>query len=221
MVKAVHTLFQKENPPLIVTGALPAQPDNYKKIPWSSVVPFLDHAYIMTYALHGPFPDAADEVTNHQSALDKTSVGDPLLNIKSAMEFYKCYFHPETLFIGSPLFFTTYANASGGNLPSHYASPYSGPGYNPNEPDVEGELLYKEVVDDLNSGAALGFWDGGAKAFSVYYPKLQMFGSGIDDEALKEVVNYIKSSGYGGSMLWELRGDTNDWHVLHFLQREL
>jgi GH18 family chitinase len=133
------------------------------------------------------------------------------------MHFYESYFPKEKLFVGIPLFFTTYAGASAGDIPSHYASPYSGPGYNPLEPDVPGELLYKEVVQDLRQNRAKGFWDKDAKAFSVYYDDSKTFGSGMNDESIQKIQDFIKNAGYGGAFVWELRGDTYDWHALQLL----
>lgn len=217
----VFQKFKKENPDLLLTAAVPGLPDHYKKIPWLQVSRLLDRVHVMTYDLHGPWKDPENMVTNHQCALGIPILGNPDLNIQSVMQFYESYFRPDILYVGIPLFFNTYADANEGIPPSHYGSPYSGPGTHPTDPDAKGTLLYREVMRDLELGAAQGFWDPYSIAFSVYYPSLDMFGSGMNPLALKKTIQYTKSSEYRGVMIWELRGDTKDWSALKLINEGL
>jgi chitinase len=205
----------------LLTIAAPALPEDYKKINWSEVAPLVDRISVMTYDLHGPWKDPDNLVTNHQSALKPTIVGNPELNITAVLKYYVQHVPKEKLAVGIPLFFTTYADAKGGILPSHYGSVYSGPAKNPYVSYEEGELYYRDIVEDIKSGRAVGYWDPISVAFMAYYPQTAVFASGVNEEAIRRVAHFIIEQGFQGAKVWNFQGDTPDWQALRLMHQLL
>lgn len=205
----------------MITIAAPGLPVHYKRIPWGYIAPLVDRVSVMTYDLHGPWKDADNLVTNHQSALKPTIIGNPAFNTTSTMSYYSNYVPKEKLAVGIPLFFNTYADVHEGILPSHYGSPYSGPAKNPYVPYEQGNLFYRDIVEALQRGQASGYWDPVALAFMAYYPKTAIWGSGMNKQSIQNVCEFIIKNGFQGAKVWQFQGDTPHWEALRLIHQLL
>lgn len=214
-------LKKSQAPHYLITIAAPGLPEDYKKIGWSHIAPLVDRVSVMTYDLHGPWKDPDNLVTNHQSALKATILGNPHFNITSTLNYYNEHVPREKLTVGIPLFFTTYADAKNGVTPSHYGSSYSGPAPNPYVPYEPGELFYRDIVEDIRNKKAQGFWDPISVAFSAYYPEKAIFASGMNEQSIKEICQFIIDKGFQGAKIWQFQGDTPDWQGLRLMHKLL
>jgi chitinase len=205
LLRELKAAFDAHNPPLKVTLATAAGPDNYNFLPWGEICSLVERVNIMTYDFHGPWGGGQDPVTNHQSALKKTEQGDPKFNVESTIDGYLSLgADPQKLSVGMPLYFRTYAGVTGGDPQSHLNSAYSGPGRGGAE---KGIILWREGMDDVKSGQAQEFWDEKAGGYSIYYPGTQDFGTGINETGIEKLAELIRAKNLAGGMIWEFKGD--------------
>jgi chitinase len=205
LLRELKVAFDAHNPPLKVTLATAAGPDNYNFLPWGEICSLVERVNIMTYDFHGPWGGGQDPVTNHQSALKQTEQGDPKFNVESTIDGYLSLgADPQKLSVGMPLYFRTYAGVTGGEPQSHLNSAYSGPGRGGAE---KGIILWREGMDDVKSGQAQEFWDEKAGGYSIYYPGTQDFGTGINETGIEKLAELIRAKNLAGGMIWEFKGD--------------
>lgn len=202
----------------LITIAAPGLPEHYRLIPWEDIAPLVDRISVMTYSLHGPWKDKNNLYTNHQTALKPTIIGNPLFNISSTMAYYNKLVPATKLAVGIPLFFTTYAHVENGILPSHYGGTYSGPAKNPYVDYEDGNLFYRDIVEHIADGRAKGYWDPVAQAFMAYYPSTKVWGSGVNEEAIRRNCKFILDKGFAGAKVWQFQGDTPDWQALKLMR---
>ncbi len=212
LLTELKSAFKAQEPPLNISIATAAGPDNYMPLDWSVITTLVDRINLMTYDYHGPWGGTNDAVTNHQSPLYQTEQGPLAFNISRTLEAYKTLGADlSKISIGLPLYDRTYAGVTGGENGSHLYSPYTGPGTGYST----GIKYWRQVQDDIQSGAAIGYWDDQAKAFSAYYPESQEFATGVDAQSIQTVVDFGNQQNVQGYFVWEFKGDDDNCSAIH------
>ncbi|XP_046551772.1 uncharacterized protein LOC124261496 [Haliotis rubra] len=204
MLKAVHDAIAAEaqqsgRPRLLFTAAVAAgKPtiDTAYEIPEISKI--LDYISVMTYDLHGSW----ENITGHNSPLYSRideSPEDKSLNLHWAAEYWVKMGAPrEKINIGLALYGRTFTLSTADNT---LGAPVSGPGTKGPYTREEGFLSYQEICEmEQNGGTIVDIPEQ-----RVRYITRDDQWVGYDDKlSLREKVCYIKSSGFGGVMVWAL-----------------
>lgn len=214
LLEELYQAAKAEKPSLLVTIAAPAGPWHCQNMEISKIHQFVDWINLMTYDFHGPWSDADNTVTNHQSALFPSSVGSPELCVYSALQHYLERGIPsKKLVLGMPLYGRVFANSNG------LYSPYNGAG---NGTTAEkGVRFFSDIKQNLLH-PYFSFWDEEAQASYLYNPDNKEFITYDSEQALRIKGQLIKQLGLGGAMVWELGLDVRpSWDGLHAVVDEL
>jgi chitinase len=113
LLKDLYAEAKNHKPPLLVTIAAPTSPSHYNNIEADQIHHYLDWINIMAYDFYGAWKGGEDSVTNHQTPLYSTQIGNPQFNADSAVNFYLSQGVPEgKLVLGLPLYGRSYAGVS-------------------------------------------------------------------------------------------------------------
>jgi len=214
LLATIHQAAKAANPPLLITIAAPAGPWHYKNMDVATIHQYLDWINLMTYDLHGPWDDADNQVTNHQSALFPTTVGTQELCIQSAVEYYMEQGVPsKKLVLGMPLYGRVFADSDG------LHTPYKGPGKGTTQ--EAGVRFFSDIKKNLLDIYQLS-WDEASLVPYLYNPDNKEFITFDNEESLRRKSQYIKEMQLGGAMVWELGLDTPaTWEAMHAIVDEL
>ncbi|MEU7555488.1 glycosyl hydrolase family 18 protein [Streptomyces sp. NPDC044571] len=205
----------------LLTAALPAGQDKIKYIETNKIGAYLDYANIMTYDMHGAWD--GDGPTYHQSPLNPSAADptDPIApgtekySIKNAIDSWldgnAAYgiaggFPANKLTLGYEFYYRGWkgvpAGAAGG-----LAQSATGPSAARPTSQQAGIANYKELGGIVDNPATT-FWDDQAKA-SYFYKDGEFF-TGLNQKSIQARVDYGKSRGLAGAMMYSLLGlDTN------------
>jgi len=170
----------------LLTIAAPCGPQNYEKLHIAAMDKVLDFWNLMAYDFSGSW----DSKANHQA-----NIYGPPINADDAVNYYASHGVPHhKLILGIPVYGRSFANTKG------IGEPYSGIGQGTWEPGVYDyrvlPLPGSHVYRDEKPGAS---W--------TYNHDTQELVSFDNEDVAKWKGEYIKKTGLGGSMFWELSGD--------------
>lgn len=218
LLAEVHAAVKAANPPLLVTIAAPAGSTNYKNMEVNKIHHYLDWINLMTYDLHGPWPDSENNITNHHSGLYPAKKGNPELSAESAVKYYLSQgVSPEKLVLGMPLYGRSFANVRGTS--TGLFSTYSGPGTGTTQ--EVGMRFFSDIKQNLLKTHHL-HWDEEAKVPYLYNPKTFEFITFDNETSLRIKCEWIKKMHLGGAMIWELGLDVlPTWDAMHAIHDTL
>ncbi|KAI4468382.1 chitinase [Holotrichia oblita] len=198
-----RTAFNNHTPRYLLTAAVAA---SRSSVDLSYEVPqlskYLDFINVMTYDLHG----AWETVTGHNAPLyprSSESGTARTLNVDSSITgWIERGASPEKLILGIPTYgrsFTVSGSNKGLNAPA------SGPGTAGSCTGEAGYLGYNEICQKLAAGGWTKMRDSEHKVPYTYNGNQWI---GYDDvEAVTLKVEYAKSKGLGGAMIWSFETD--------------
>ncbi|XP_052265552.1 chitotriosidase-1-like isoform X2 [Dreissena polymorpha] len=206
LIMTLRQTFDQESVPagkerLLLTAAVGAGKD---KIDTAYDVPklaqYLDMINLMTYDLHGSW----ETFTGHNSPLFARSNeqgNQTYLNVDWAAKYWVSQGAPkEKMNIGVPLYGRTF-KLPWGQTSNQIGCTANGAGQAGQYTGEAGFMAYYEVCEKLRGGATK-YYDQEGK---VPYFVLSDLWCGYDDpDSLKIKVDYIKSEGFGGVMVWAL-----------------
>ncbi|HEX6291232.1 MAG TPA: glycoside hydrolase family 18 protein [Herpetosiphonaceae bacterium] len=191
----------------LLTVASPAGPAHYTKIELSAIHQYLDFINLMTYDFHGTW----ETTTNLHSPL----YGDPQDPSYSQRHW-------------SDAAVQAYLSAGVPAAKIHLGVPFYGRGWSGVAPGPNGDGLYQAA-----NGAARGKYAAGVDDYkelvvlegsyrkyfhpvsqSVYIYNGRTWWTYDDPASMNNKMQYIKSKGLGGTMFWELSGDTASINLL-------
>ncbi|KAF3481553.1 endochitinase [Arthroderma uncinatum] len=185
----------------LLTAAVPAGPENFKKLLLSEMAPLLDFFNLMAYDYAGNWPGSA--VAGHQANL-KRSAGRPgstPFSSSAAVDYYirQGGVPPSKIVLGMPLYGRAFANTDGPG--SRFRG--SGDGYSWEKGVWDYKVLprpgAREYMESASSGGAGASWSYDAgRRLMVSYDTAPM---------VAEKARYIVDAGLGGAMWWEASGD--------------
>ncbi|MEU8434226.1 glycosyl hydrolase family 18 protein [Streptomyces sp. NPDC029216] len=201
----------------LLTAALPAGQDKIKYIETDKIGSYLDYANIMTYDMHGAWD--GDGPTYHQSPLlnsaadptDPIAPGTQKYGIKNAIDSWldgnPAYgiaggFPAGKLTLGYEFYYRGWKGVPAGTT-NGLAQTATGPsGARPTSQQA-GIANYKELGGIVDNPATT-FWDDQAKA-SYFYKDGEFF-TGLNQKSIQARVDYGKSRGLAGAMMYSLLG---------------
>lgn len=197
-----------------LSSAVTANHNNIKYLNPAETTPLLDSVNVMTYDYHGAF----DPITGHNSPLfSHYHDSDLKFNIDATMREYNLQWNiPKSkLLVG----LAWYGRAWGDVEASEKISGMPGL-FNSGSAKVQGQWDDKDEYTGTNPYRKLKqmaldkqfqrYWDAQSHVPYLYNASTQEFYSYDDAESIKEKVDYIKNEGYGGAIIWDLSGDTDD-----------
>ncbi|MET9959033.1 glycosyl hydrolase family 18 protein [Streptomyces sp. NPDC006326] len=205
----------------LLTAALPAGQDKIKYIETNKIGAYLDYANIMTYDMHGAWD--GDGPTYHQSPLNPSAADptDPIApgtekySIKNAIDSWldgnAAYgiaggFPAGKLTLGYEFYYRGWKGVPAGTT-NGLAQSATGPSAARPTSQQAGIANYKELGGIVDNPATT-FWDDQAKA-SYFYKDGEFF-TGLNQRSIQARVDYGKSRGLAGAMMYSLLGlDTN------------
>lgn len=176
-------------------GATQARIDESYDVP--ALNEALDFVNIMTYDFHGAF----DPITGHNAPMQPA----PAV-ISSVEAWINSGLSPHKLIMGVPSYGRTFTLADPGN-PSIGVG-ITGPGRPGPYTREEGNLGYNEICEYINAGGWSLQYDADQQVPYMYQGDQWVTYDNPDSIAIK--VNYAKSRGVGGIMLWSY--ETDDFH---------
>ncbi|XP_071105821.1 chitinase-3-like protein 1 [Haliotis cracherodii] len=202
LLQALYDAFvveaqQSGRPRLMLTAAVAAGKPNIDtayEIPEISRI--LDFISVMTYDLHGSWENHTGIHSPLYPRIDETN-DDKYLNLHWAAEYWVKMGAPrEKLNIGVALYGRTFTLSTADNT---LGAPASGPGANGTYTREAGFLSYQEICEmEHNGGKIVDIPEQ-----RVRYMTLGNQWVGYDNKlSLRQKVCYIKSSGFGGVMVW-------------------
>ncbi|XP_070501617.1 probable chitinase 10 [Chironomus tepperi] len=208
LLKELREAFEAESQEvrqtrLLLTAAVPVGPDNIRggyDVP--AVASYLDFINVMAYDFHGKW----ERETGHNAPLYAPSTDSEWrkqLSVDHAAGLWVKLGAPkEKLVIGMPTYGRSFTLADTDKHGPN--SPASGGGREGVYTKESGFLAYYEICEMLNNGAVY-VWD---EEMKVPYMVDGDQWVGFDDErAIRNKMKWIKSSGYGGAMVWTVDMD--------------
>ncbi|MEU5805749.1 glycosyl hydrolase family 18 protein [Streptomyces sp. NPDC047718] len=201
----------------MLTAALPAGQDKIRYIETDKIGRYLDYANIMTYDMHGAWD--GDGPTYHQSPLldspadptDPIAPGTEKYGIKNAIDAWidgdPVYgiaggFPADKLTLGYEFYYRGWKGVPEGTTHGLAQTATGGSGPRPYSQQA-GIAHYKELGGIVDNPATT-FWDDRAKA-SYFYKDGEFF-TGLDQKSVRARVDYGKSRGLAGAMMYSLLG---------------
>ncbi|WP_343529951.1 glycosyl hydrolase family 18 protein [Yokenella regensburgei] len=196
-----------------LTAAVTTNHNNVGYINLAVTAPLFDSVNVMAYDIHGAF----DPITGHNAPLFANHLdSDPLLNVASTMKVYhETYGVPKRkLMMGIPY----YGRGWGGvaptekikGLPGLFAAGTATVKGAWDDTDFTGTNPYYVLKEKLASGAYKRYWDDESKVPYLYNASTKEFLTYDDPESIQTKVDYILDQDFGGTILWDLSGDTAD-----------
>lgn len=178
----------------IATGANQRYLDN---VEMKNIVTYLDFINIMTYDFHG----GHQKVTGHHTNLYESET-DPDKKRRSTAgaveEHLKAGVPARKLVVGAAFYGKGWKGSKEERHGLHQQS--SGVGFT---------LPYRVLIDSIDRGNYIRFWDEAAKAPYAWSPKMKIFITYDDQESIREKSKYVAEKGLLGIMYWEYSGDNN------------
>jgi len=211
LLAELHAAAKSASPKLLVTIAAPAGSGNYNNMEVSKIHRYLDWINLMTYDMHGPWPDSENNITNHQSALYPAKKGNPELSIESVVRFYLSQgVPPEKLVLGMPLYGRTFANAKATS--TGLFSSYQGAGTGTTS--EVGMRFFYDIKQNLSLTHHL-HWDEIAQVPYLHNSQTGEFITFDNETSLQIKCEWLKKMNLGGAMVWELGLDTRpSWDAM-------
>ncbi|XP_071105822.1 chitinase-3-like protein 2 [Haliotis cracherodii] len=204
LLQALYDAFvaeaqQSGRPRLMLTAAVAAGKPNidtaYEIPEISKIVDFIS---VMTYDLHGSWEDHTGHNSPLYPRIDETN-DDKYLNLHWAAEYWVKMGAPrEKLNIGVALYGRTFTLSTADNT---LGAPAKGPGAKGPYTGEAGFLSYQEICEmEQNGGKIVDIPEQRVR----YITRADQW-VGYDDKlSLRQKVCYIKTSGFGGVMVWAL-----------------
>ncbi|MDU4091778.1 MAG: glycoside hydrolase family 18 protein [Pantoea sp.] len=186
--------------------------------------PLLDSVNVMSYDYHGAF----DEITGHNSPLYANSLdSDKKFNIDSTMkEYHQTWGIPKSkLMVGLSWYGRAWDSVTGSEkvagLPGLFNEGRAGvKGQWDDQNEFTGTNPYRKLKQMALSNKFKRYWDAQAQVPYLYNVRTKEFHTYDDAASIKGKVDYIESEGYGGAIIWDLSGDTED-HELGAISAKL
>lgn len=181
---------------MLLSIAAPAGPQHYNVLKFPEMIPYLDFLNLMAYDYTGAF----SAVSGHQANLhhsNQTPSSTPFATDTAVKDYVKAGVPANKINLGMPLYGRAFQHTNG-----------MGQSFN-----GVGEGSYEKGVWDfkaLPQAGAIVLFDEAAGA-SYSWDMTNRIIVSYDTLAVSNTkVTYIKDSGLGGSMFWELSGDRDD-----------
>ncbi|XP_071870555.1 chitinase 7 [Bombus fervidus] len=194
---------EKKMPRLLLTAAVPVGPDNVKSgydVP--AVASYLDFINLMAYDFHGKW----ERETGHNAPLYASSLDSEWqkqLSVDNAASMWVRLGAPkEKLIIGMPTYGRSFTLSNVSNFRVH--APASGGGKAGEYTKESGFLAYYEICEMLQNGAAY-VWDDEMKV--PYLVQNEQWVGFDDEKSIRGKMDWLKSKGYGGAMVWTVDMD--------------
>ncbi len=182
---------------------------------------YLDWINVMTYDFHG----AWETTTGHHAGLyanpDDTAASSPVdirgkYNTDAAMRnFTEIYGIPASkLNVGTPYYSRGWKGVAGGinGMYGTATGAATGSWDNPNSPG--GQYPYFTLKEMENTGSYIKYRDDTyAKTPWLYNESAGVLLTYEDMTSLSSRCDFINSNGYGGMIIWEITGDTDDFEM--------
>jgi chitinase len=176
----------------ILSVALPAGPDNYKKLRLSEMNAYVDQFNMLSYDYAGSW----DTTAGHQANLyaDPNNPKDTPFSTDAAIKAYIAGGVPaKKITLGLPLYGRAFENTDG------LGKAFSGVGEGSWEAGIwDYKVLPKSGSEFYDSAAGATYSYDSAKRELISYDNVDM---------INRKAQYIQSKGLGGSMFWEASGD--------------
>lgn len=174
----------------------------------------LDSVNVMAYDIHGAF----DPLTGHNAPLfANTKDEDPKFNVSAAMnEYVNTWKVPKAkLMMGIPYYGRGWGHVPGtqiiAGLPGLFATGAATvKGAWDDVGQFTGTNPWYVLKQKLASGEYVRYWDSESRVPYLYSASKQEFLTYDDPQSIKEKVDYINQQGFGGTIIWDLSGDTPD-----------
>ncbi|GLR09975.1 glycoside hydrolase family 18 protein [Mixta theicola] len=207
-----------------LSSAVTANHNHIKYLNPAETAPLLDSVNVMTYDYHGAF----DPITGHNSPLySNYNDVDQKFNIDSTMREYNLQWNiPKSkLLVGLSWYGRAWGDVEGSEkitgMPGLFNSGSATVhGIWDDKDEYTGTTPYSALKQMALDKQFQRFWDAQAHVPYLYNASLQHFYSYDDAQSIQEKVNYIDSEGYGGAIIWDLSGDTQD-HELGAISAKL
>jgi chitinase len=187
-------------PGLLLTAALPAGDDKYNLLDLATLTGPMDYFNLMTYDFHGDW----DPTTNFMAPLfSRSDDPTPRYNANFAVQGYRAAgVSMAKMNLGVPFYgrgWAGVADVNNGLYQAGYAAPSS---YSQeNQPGYESYLNLAPLQNSYRNVR-----DAQAQAFYIFNGNT--FWSYDDPTSVTNKMNYLKSNGLGGAMVWALTHDT-------------
>ena len=207
-----------------LSSAVTANHNNIKYINPAETVPLLDSVNVMTYDYHGAF----DPITGHNSPLyAHYNDTDAKFNIDSTMKEYNLQWNipKDKLMVGLSWYGRAWGDVAGtekvpGAPGLFNAGSSTVHGQWDDQNEYTGTNPYRLLKQMALDKQFQRYWDAQAHAPYLYNASEKTFYTYDDAQSIREKVDYIKNEGYGGAIIWDLSGDTDD-HELGAISAEL
>ena len=190
-----------------LTAAVGASFERIEFTPPSNYAQYLDFINLMTYDMHG----AWDMRTNHQSALYTNPAAADNLNVDAVVGKFLSYgVDPKKLVVGTPFYSRGWKGVIPGgveNLNGFFSLAMGGARGIWDGGVAAGVNPYYHIVEMEKDPFFVKYYDDAAKAPYLYSERKQEMYTYEDKQSLSEKVNYVKSQGLGGIIIWELSAD--------------
>lgn len=205
----------------LLTIAVPSGYDKLELQEPDKYAQYLDWLNVMTYDMHG----AWETTTNHHSPLyanpNDPSSETPIdvknrYNTDSAMKtLQEVYNIPaEKLNVGTPYYSRGWKGVTGGNNGMYGTATGGATGSWDNPQSPGGQYPYFTLKTMENQNGYIKYRDDTyAKTSWLYNASQGILLSYEDAASLSARCDYINSNGYGGLIIWEITGDTNDFEL--------
>ncbi|KAI1810471.1 endochitinase [Poronia punctata] len=179
----------------LLTVALPAGPDNYKKMKLSEMNQYVDQFNMLSYDYAG----AWDTTAGHQANLysDPDHPTNTPFSTDAALSAYLAAGVPaKKITLGLPLYGRAFQSTDG------LGQPFTGVGEGSWEAGIwDYKVLPRSGTEFYDEKAGASYSYDSAKKELVSYDNVDI---------VKRKAEYIQSKGLGGSMFWEASGDRTD-----------
>ncbi len=216
--QALATMYQAQGKTpkssLLLSICAPAGYQNFANMQISQLSNYVDWMNVMCYDFHGDW----DPITGHNAPLNQTQQGDPLFNVKSAMNQYVQAGVPTNkLILGMPLYGHSFSGVQSttDGLYASYAG--DGDGTDPNQP---GTLSYYDIVNRYLP-TYTRYWDSQCQVPYLFNNSSKQFISYDDPQSLAAKVQYLQNMNFGGVSLWTLAKETPQWTLINNIYNNL
>jgi chitinase len=196
-----------------LSAAVTTNHNNVGNIDLAVTAPLFDSINVMAYDIHGAF----DPITGHNAPLFANHLdSDPLLNVASTMQVYhETYGVPKSkLMMGIAYYGRGWGRVAStekiAGLPGLFAAGSATVKGAWDDTDLTGTNPYYVLKEKLQSGAYRRYWDDESKVPYLYNAAAQEFLTYDDPESIQKKVDYILEQGFGGTIIWDISGDTSD-----------
>jgi chitinase len=200
----------------LLTIAAPAGPYYYGNIQLDQIHEHLDWINVMTYDFHGGWDTATNFNSPLYAASDDPVADNAPLNTEAAMRAYlEAGIPPEKLVVGVPFYGRGWSGVQDEN--DGLFQPAEGVPDGTWEP---GAFDYSDLETNYME-TYTRFWHDEARVPWLFNPETGIMISYDDPESMRAKADYVKTSGFGGVMFWELSADSDEYALLSALFDQL